>query len=92
MSIRRCYDELSHAMWSVDRRLQNDGAPADKFVVKRIGVLDIEIAKIAVVAHCRRRHCIWAMPHHDAHTTSRNELPAGAFWPFKAKAERVTKV
>lgn len=52
MPIRRRYYELSHAVLLVGRRLQNDGTPAQEFAVKCIGVVYIEIAKIAVVARC----------------------------------------
>lgn len=86
------YDELSHAMRSVGRRLEYDGAPVDQLTVKCIGIIDIEVAEIAVIAGHRRQHGFGAMANHDAHIASGYKLPAGAFRPFKAKAERVTKI
>lgn len=92
MPIRRRHDELSHPVRFIGGRLQNNGAVAQKFFVKGIGVVDVEIAKIAVIAHCRWRKCIRAMAHHNAHFPSRCELPAGTFRPFEAKAQCVAKV
>src|ERR1700712_1951797 len=90
--VRRTDEKLSHTMWFVGRRLKDDGTAADEFVVKCVHVVHIEVAKIAVISGCRRRHCVRAMTHHDAHTASRRELPTRSFGPLKVKAECVTKV
>ncbi|ANH36435.1 hypothetical protein A3768_5660 (plasmid) [Ralstonia solanacearum] len=52
MPIRRPHKKLTHAVRLVGWSLQDDGATADEFCLKRVGVRHCEVAKVTVVASC----------------------------------------
>lgn len=92
MPVRRCHQELTHAMRLVRRWLLYQRAPADEFFMECINVIDMQVSEVAVVARLRRRDGIWTMPNHDAYVPARKKLPPSPLGPFNSETKGISEV
>ena len=81
MSIR-CGDcKFAHAPIAVDWGMRHDGTALGPLSVQRMGVVDMQVGEVGVIASGRRWQCVRAVAAHDANAATANRGTLGLLCP-----------
>src|SRR5262245_11529920 len=92
MPVGRCDYDLSHPVSTVDWRLEYDGTVCDKFGVKLIHAVGVQVGEPVMRPNFGRSSRIRAFAEHDAHAVAPDETPISGLRPFEDEAKGLAEV